>query len=155
MAMGLKNDPDDNGNARRVLHDVVFVAQQPTNETELAATANDPRSVISSSLPPEQYPFPGDSSLDDTNIDDDASARNFDARLSTTERRTAVQGGTCAPVFRGEDAVGRGEQSVEWVFRCTRIRRTGLGAREERRGGIAPGPIVELRVQSRPDVAYE
>jgi hypothetical protein len=82
MVMGLEDDPDDNANARRVLHDVVFVAQQPTNETELAATANDPRSVISSSLPPEQYPFPGDSSLDDTNIDDDASARNFDARLN-------------------------------------------------------------------------
>lgn len=78
----MENDPDDNGNARRVLHDVVFVAQQPTNETELAATANDPRSVISSSLPPEQYPFPGDSSLADANIDDDASAWNFDARLN-------------------------------------------------------------------------
>ena len=79
--MGLEDDPDDNANARRVLHDVVFVAQQPTDETELAATtANDPHSVISSSLPPEQYPFPGDGSPADTNIDDDASARNFDAR---------------------------------------------------------------------------
>jgi hypothetical protein len=82
MVMGLEDDPDDNANARRVLHDVVFVAQQPTNETELAATANDPRSVISSSLPPELYPFPSDSSLADTNIDNDASARNFDARLN-------------------------------------------------------------------------
>ena len=81
--MGLEDDPDDNANARRVLHDVVFVAQQPTDETELTATtANDPHSVISSSLPPEQYPFPGDGSPSDTNIDDDVSARNFDARLN-------------------------------------------------------------------------